>query len=400
MSEALRILVLEDMPADVVMINHELRTAGMAFRCKRVETKRDFLYELEHNQPDIILSDHGLPSFDGFAALALAKKKCPDVPFIFVTGSVGEETAVQTLKCGATDYVVKSRLSTHLVQAIRRALSEVEERSKRRRAEQALQSSEEQFRLLVEGVRDYALCMLDPEGRVVNWNSGAEAILGYTADAITGHHYSCFFTDQDAAHGKPEFALNVARTEGRFEEEGWRQRRGGVRFIANVVINALRDKAGNLRGFTHVTRDVTGPNHTKEALAASSKVQYSHLAALFPDPLLLQAENEIVFANEAAAELLSTDDAEHLVGKPLQGIIRADDWERFHIHMRRVQDEGMTFVAKSARKSRKETVPRTLSGVHLVRLDGKPVKVDLTGAPVTIQDQSGVMVLVHDIESS
>src|ERR1051325_3923538 len=101
---ALRILVVEDEPADVVLIHNELRRANLAFRCKRVENRDDFLHQLSHNRPDLILSDHGLPHFDGFAALRLAKEHCPDVPFIFVTGSLGEQVAIETLKSGATDY--------------------------------------------------------------------------------------------------------------------------------------------------------------------------------------------------------------------------------------------------------------------------------------------------------
>src|SRR5258708_38429079 len=105
--EELRIMIVEDEPADVVLIHHELRRGKVAFRCKRVETQEDFVHQLEKNPPDLILSDHGLPHFDGFTALKLAKDRCPDVPFIFVTGSLGEQVAIETLKSGATDYVLK-----------------------------------------------------------------------------------------------------------------------------------------------------------------------------------------------------------------------------------------------------------------------------------------------------
>ena len=96
MKSEIRILYVEDVPADVVIVNHELRKAGMAFCSRRVDTKEAFLAELQHHPPDVILSDHGLPSFDGFTALAIARDKCPDVPFIFVTNSLGEETTIET----------------------------------------------------------------------------------------------------------------------------------------------------------------------------------------------------------------------------------------------------------------------------------------------------------------
>src|SRR5262245_61299530 len=158
MPREISILFVEDVPADVVMINHELRKAGMAFRGKRVENREAFLKELQHNPPDLILSDHEQRSFDGFAALAIAKDKCPDVPFIFVTNSLGEQTAIETFESGATDYVLKSQMSK-LVPAVQRALRESEERIKLKEQEQALRESEERFRMLVEGVKDYAIFM-------------------------------------------------------------------------------------------------------------------------------------------------------------------------------------------------------------------------------------------------
>ncbi|MHB8522058.1 MAG: response regulator [Limisphaerales bacterium] len=135
MIKELRILIIEDVAADVVLINHELRKGGLTFRSKRVDTKEEFLRELQHHLPDIILSDHGLPSFDGFTALAIARDQCPDVPFIFVSGSIGEEMAVETLKYGAADYVLKGKLSMTLVPAVRQALLRAQERLKRKDAE-------------------------------------------------------------------------------------------------------------------------------------------------------------------------------------------------------------------------------------------------------------------------
>jgi CheY-like chemotaxis protein len=103
----MRILILEDVPADVVLINHELRRAHVSFRSQRVETREDFLHQLGHHKPDVILSDHRLPDFDGFTALGIARDKCPDIPFIFVTSAMGEDFTIQTFESGATDYVLK-----------------------------------------------------------------------------------------------------------------------------------------------------------------------------------------------------------------------------------------------------------------------------------------------------
>jgi PAS domain S-box-containing protein len=120
-----------------------------------------------------------------------------------------------------------------------------------------LRHSEEQFRLLVDGVKDYAIFMLDQAGNVVSWNSGAEQIKGYRADEIIGRHFSCFYARDDIESEKPKRELESAAKDGRFEEEGWRLRKDGSRFWASVVITALRDEFGVLRGFAKVSRDIT-----------------------------------------------------------------------------------------------------------------------------------------------
>jgi len=124
-------------------------------------------------------------------------------------------------------------------------------------AEQALRESEERFRLLVEQVQDYAIFMLDPDGRVVSWNAGAERIKGYTAKEIIGEHFSRFYPPDALAIGKPEQELVAARADGRVEDEDWRVRKDGSLFWANVVITTLYDERGELRGFAKVTRDLT-----------------------------------------------------------------------------------------------------------------------------------------------
>ncbi|HKV50980.1 MAG TPA: PAS domain S-box protein [Gemmatimonadaceae bacterium] len=137
--------------------------------------------------------------------------------------------------------------------------------TERRRAEEALRISEQNFRLLIEGVRDYAIYMLDPAGRVVTWNSGAERIKGYVASEIIGHSFATFYPPEDIASRAPERHLEIATTTGRYEEEAWRVRRDGTRFWASVVITAVRDSSGHLVGFAKITRDLT------ERLAAQER---------------------------------------------------------------------------------------------------------------------------------
>ena len=143
--------------------------------------------------------------------------------------------------------------------------------TERKAAQDILRESERQFRLLIEGVTDYALYMLDPNGIVTSWNKGAQRIKGYTAEEIIGCHFSRFYTEIDRSAGVPARALRTAGQEGRFEAEGWRARKDGSRFWANVVIDAIRDEAGVLIGFAKLTRDVT---ERRENELAIEKAQF------------------------------------------------------------------------------------------------------------------------------
>src|SRR6202167_5269545 len=141
MLSRLRILSIEDDPNDTMLIQDLLETEGMACEVTRVDTLAAFIASVEQGGIDLILSDYALPSFNGISALNFAMKACPDVPFIFVTGTLGEEVAIEALKVGATDYVLKTRLS-RLVPSVLRALREGKERAERKQTEKALRRSE------------------------------------------------------------------------------------------------------------------------------------------------------------------------------------------------------------------------------------------------------------------
>ena len=130
--------------------------------------------------------------------------------------------------------------------------------------------SEESYRLMVDSVIDYAIIMIDKEGKVASWNAGAERLKGYRPEDIIGQHFSRFYTPEAIEAGLPEKELRMASEGGRFEDEGWRLRQDGTRFWANVVMTALRDKTGVIRGFSKVTRDLTERNQTAEALKKAS----------------------------------------------------------------------------------------------------------------------------------
>ncbi len=159
-----------------------------------------------------------------------------------------------------------------------------------RQREQALREGEERFRLVVEGVRDYGIFALDPEGHVVSWNAGAERIKGWRADEILGRHFSTFYPD-DTRAALPRLMLSRATEEGRAEDEGWRLRRDGTRFWANVVVTALRDEAGRLKGFSKVTRDMTDRKKAEQALSEAREVAVA--ASLAKSEFLSRTSHEL-----------------------------------------------------------------------------------------------------------
>jgi PAS domain S-box-containing protein len=149
----------------------------------------------------------------------------------------------------------------------------------RKQVEEQLRWTEESFRLMVESVTDCAIVMLDPEGRVVSWNSGAQRIKGYSSEEIIGRHLSLFYLREDIDSGKPQRDLEIVAEKGRLEDEGWRVRKDGTTFWANVVFSAIRDQAGNLRGFAKLTRDLTERRQVEAALTnATSVAEKANLA--------------------------------------------------------------------------------------------------------------------------
>ena len=144
--------------------------------------------------------------------------------------------------------------------------------TERRAAELELRRSEEQFRLLVQGVSDYAIYLLDPSGHVTNWNLGAQRIKGYSPGEIIGQHFSRFYTDEDRGANVPQHALATVDREGRFEQEGWRVRKDGSRFWAHVIIDAVRDDTGEIVGYAKITRDITERKEAQEKLETAREV--------------------------------------------------------------------------------------------------------------------------------
>ena len=185
--------------------------------------------------------------------------------------------------------------------------------SRRGRAEEALRDSQERYRMLLDEVRDHAIIMMDPQGKIVTWNAGAERIQGYSADEIIGQDFSCFYPPEDIARGRPQEILRLTAASGRLEEQGMRVRKDGSRFLASIVFTALRDPAGNLRGFSGICRDLS---ESKE-----SGAKYRGLLEAAPDAMVVVNQGgEIVLLNVQAEKQFGYR-RDELVGQKVTNII-------------------------------------------------------------------------------
>lgn len=195
--------------------------------------------------------------------------------------------------------------------------------TEKRASEERVRESEELFRLLVQSVKDYAIFMLDPQGHVVSWNRGAQRIKGYTSDEIIGRHFSIFYPEEDLAAGKPQHNLEIARREGVVEDKGWRVRKDGSRFFANVLITAVFDSRGELRGFAKVTRDISEQRRAEEIRRAMLEQREARLRAEEAKRNAEDSVREAQETNRAKDEFLMT--LSHELRTPLTSIL---GWSR------------------------------------------------------------------------
>lgn len=269
MGKKLDILMLEDVASDAELVEYELRKAGLTFAIRRVDTRDDFLQELKKRLPDVILADYHLPNFDGLSALGLAQETHPEVPFIFVSGAMGEEVAVDTLKQGATDYVLKQRLA-RLGAAVERALSEAEVRRQRLQAEEMLRESEERFRTLFQTAGS-VISVVTPEGRVLEFNPEAQRVTGWRRQEVLGRSFLKILVPAAYEEAvKADFQKVLAGQETRGFEMPLKLRGGGeCQFLWNV--NRLLGKDGQILGVMAVGQDIAERKRAEEVLRESEQ---------------------------------------------------------------------------------------------------------------------------------
>lgn len=263
MSDELRVLMLEDVPTDAELNEFELRKAGFSFTARRVATREAFLAELSGLCPDLILADYALPSFDGLSALKIAQNQLPQIPFILISGTVGEEIAVESLKLGATDYVLKQRLD-RLGLVVQRALKEAEERRRREQAEAALERSKERLRALVENISD-AILMCSVEGLILY---ESPSVSRSWHEVVPGLGQSIFESvdGEDSASFRRRFDQIVAASAGAHLTVQCRLRlqNGAARWVEASLTNLL--ELPSIKSIAVIYRDVSERKQAETAL--------------------------------------------------------------------------------------------------------------------------------------
>ncbi len=328
MANHISILHLEDNSVDAELILRTLLTDFPGCSVQRADSKESFTQALRSNSFDIILSDYNLPSFNGLEALELAKTHAPDTPFIFVSGAIGEDRAIESMRLGATDYVLKDRLS-RLSPTVRRAQKENEEKRGRKQSEQALQESEILYRTLIETSPD-AIILTDLDTRITMINGQTIDLYGGSSvDELVGRNAFDLLAPED--HERAIANKKAVLESGSLRNvEYTLMRKNGTRYPAEVDASVIRDRYGHPRALLAVVKDIT---ERKKVLAAlvESENRYRSLIETSADAVVLSdLEGVILFCNQRTADLLAYDNTRSLIGKVIFEFVDPAD----HKHVR------------------------------------------------------------------
>jgi PAS domain S-box-containing protein len=266
----LRALLVEDSRLDVELLRVQLERAYPNVRLEVLRDEFAFGEALRERAWDVILSDYELPGFTGADLLDQRNAVAPGTPFIFVSGVIGEDNAVELLKRGATDYVSKSRLA-RLAPVLRRALREAEDRRGRDVAERQLRHADITFGKVVDSLRDYAVILLDDDGRIHFWNRAARDVFGYEASEVLGRSAALLFPPEDTPDLAWGAEMRRAREHGKASDNCWLVARDGRRLWAEGVLTALENDQGAPGGFCKLVHDGTEGYLAQQALRAAKE---------------------------------------------------------------------------------------------------------------------------------
>jgi PAS domain S-box-containing protein len=256
MPKPIRILFVDDNENDTILVASILQLNGFIVYYQRVEEKAGFQKALATGTWDVILCDYTLPRFGAFEALAIVKESYPDLPFIILSGTIGEETAVKAMQAGVYDYFLKDNLK-RLPSTLARLMSETEQFREQKRREAAFRDAEELFRLLLSQVKDITIITLDPAGLILSWSDSARAFFGYEPDEVIGQYFGLLFNKDDQLNQIPEKELNEAWASGHGEDYRWMASKSGELIYVEGMATALYNATGQLKGFAKIMTNKT-----------------------------------------------------------------------------------------------------------------------------------------------
>lgn len=332
------ILLVEDDPGVARLEQLRLERAG--FAVVTAATAGEGLDQVASGKIDLIILDQRLSAgTSGLELFRQIKQAGHNVPAILVTGLNDENLLLEALRAGVRDFVPKTpHFLDHLEPIVNRVLDQVRterelaesrviarehearrrdlehEIALRKRVEQALREAEEYLRLMVESVKDFAIFTVDPQGRIVSWNPGAERLFGYAESEILGQHLNILFTPEDRAGGIPEREIATAAAKGRASDERWHQCKDGGRFFASGVVTPIFDEENKLRGFTKIARDITERKQAEEAVREAA-VRLKAIVETAADGIITIDEHGIIESMNPAAERIFGYTHEEAVGR-------------------------------------------------------------------------------------
>ena len=370
----MRFLVVEDSEDDALLLVRELRRSGFVFEWERVQTRQEMQEALEKSNWDLILSDYALPGFIGSEALALCKFHRQDIPFIVVSGAIGEQTAVSMMKAGAHDYLMKGYLA-RLGEAVRRELAEAQMRRERRQAEQSLRESEKRYRRIVETSSE-GIWAVNENFVTTFANRRMAEILGYTVEDLIGHTFLDFMLNEDKSSYAGHMKIGEQGISERFELR--LQHSNGKPVWCLVSTTPIMDESKRFQGSFAMLNDITERKLTEQSLLESEE-RFRTIVELSPDATFIADLNgQFIEVNEAACRQFGYERPE-LLRKNMFDIVHPDFIEQTWKRIRQMQFEVGYYDSRYIRK------------------DGGKVMVELGIRRITFQGIPALLGVARDI---
>ena len=386
MGKPLRVLMVEDSEDDVLLMIRALKKGGYDPVYERVETAEAMRTALRKKTWDIILCDYKIPGFNGLAAIALLKEGDIDIPLIIVSGAIGEETAVECMRLGAHDYVMKGNLS-RLVPAIERELKEAESRSQRKQAEKALKESENKYRLLADNVND-VIFVLDMNLNYTYISPSVKILRGYEPEEVMKHLVNETLTPSsgDLAVKTLSEVMELEKSEHREISESRTlelemRRKDGTTVWTEVKLSFIRDENQRPVGILGVTRDITERKRAEEALRESESLSKSLIDYMHDAMIIINWDGSILFANRAAARIIEFERPEEFVGHNMVEYLHPDSFQKAAEDLEAVKADKMGF----------------LSEYKLCSVTGRRIWVESIGGKIIFRNASANLVCIRDI---